>query len=113
MSLLTRGIGTALLLVGAGFLGGCSINVNADEYDHDGHGKPRTATDQCRREIDRSFGDRYKIAFDLPDLTTNANVQTVVQPFTLASRRDSFEPPQQRVLRCTIVDSALTMAVPG
>lgn len=113
MSRLVRGGCLALVLAGAGLLGACSINVNGDEYDRDGHYKPRTATDQCRREVDRSFGDRYKIAFDLPDLTTNANVQTVVQPFTIASRRDSFEAPQRRVLRCTVVDGALTMAVPG
>lgn len=104
---------TALALAGGGLLGACSINVNDGEVDHGNYRTPRTATDICRREVDRSFGDRYRIAFDLPELTTNGGTQSVFQPFTMASRKDSFEPPQRRALRCTIVDGALTQAVPG
>ena len=104
----------ALLAVAAGgLLGACSINVNDDDYDHGTYRMPRTATDICRREVDRSFGDRYRIAFDLPELTTSGNVQTVNQPFTMASRKDAFEGPQRRTLRCTVVEGALTQAVPN
>lgn len=102
-----------LATVSAGLLGGCSINVNDGEYDHGNYRTPRTATDICRREVDRSYGDRYRIAFDLPELTTNGGTQMVFQPFTMASRKDSFEAPQRRALRCTIVDGVLTQAVPG
>lgn len=107
------GLFIALALAGGGLLGGCSINVHDDGIEHGDYRAPRTATDICRREVDRSFSDRYRIAFDLPELITNGNVQTVQQPFTIASRKDAFETPQRRTLRCTVVDGALTQAVPN
>ncbi len=114
MARISRVSTLALLATAAvGLLGGCSVNVNDGEYDHGNYRVPRTATDICRREVERSFGDRYRIAFDLPELTTNGGTQSVFQPFTMASRKDSFEPPQRRALRCTIVDGVLTQAVPG
>lgn len=114
MSRLVRVSAFAFLALSAGgLLGACSINVNDGEYEHGKYHAPRTATDICRREVDRSFGDRYRIAFDLPDLSTNGNIQTVQQPFTMASRKDSFEAPQRRTLRCTITDGVLTQAVPN
>ncbi|MQP65118.1 hypothetical protein GE253_07125 [Niveispirillum sp. SYP-B3756] len=108
-------ISTVILLAAAStsFLAGCSINVNDGENEHGNFRNPRTATDICRREVDRSYGDRYRIAFDLPELTSNGGTQTVHQPFTMASRKDSFEAPQRRALRCTIVDGILTQAGPG
>ncbi|WP_298325221.1 hypothetical protein [Asticcacaulis sp.] len=102
-----------LALAAGGVLGACSVNVNDGDYERGLSPVPRTATDICRREVDRSFGDRYRIAFDLPELVTNGNVQTVQQPFTMASRRDAFEGPQRRSLRCTLVDGVLTQAVPN
>lgn len=114
MSRLSRACALVLLAGSVGgLLGACSINVNDDNYEHGAYRMPRTATDLCRREVDRSFGDRYRIAFDLPELTTSGNVQTVQQPFTMASRKDAFEGPQRRTLRCTVVDGVLTQAVPN
>ncbi len=114
MSRLVRASAFAFLALSAGgLLGTCSITVNEGEYDHGNYRAPRTATDICRREVDRSFGDRYRIAFDLAELSTSGNVQTVNQPFTMASRKDAFETPQRRTLRCTIVDGVLTQAVPN
>lgn len=108
-----KGLIVLLALAGGGLLGGCSINVNDDGIEHGDYRAPRTATDICRREVDRSYGDRYRIAFDLPELSTSGNVQTVQQPFTIASRKDAFEGPLRKVLRCTVVDGALTQAVPN
>jgi hypothetical protein len=107
---------TAHLLTGLGLvalLAACSINVRDDDIDHDGYHRPRTATDLCRREVDRTYGSRYRIAFDLPELTTSGNIQTVVQPFTMASRKDAFEGPTSRSLRCSVADGVLTQATPG
>lgn len=100
---------TALLpaLAGLLLLGGC-INIQGDG-DHDGGPyRPRTATDLCRREVEHSYESRYRIAYDLPELTTNGTTQTVRQPFTLAARKENFEGPERREIRCTVVDGALT-----
>lgn len=105
------GILTAGTLVG--LLSGCSIKVNDGDYDGENYRVPRTATDICRREVDRSYGDRYHIAFDLPELTTNGDVQTVHQPFIMANRKNSFEAPARSALRCTLVKGVLTQATPG
>lgn len=104
---------SVLAIAGVGLLGACSINVNDGELERGSYSTPRTATDVCRREVHRTYGDRYRISFDLPELSTNGTVQTVHQPFTIVSRKDSFEGPQRRVLRCTLTDGILTQAVPG
>jgi len=103
-----------LAVAAGGLLGACSINVQDRDYEHDdGYSRPRSATDLCRREVNRSFGDRYRIAFDLPELSTSGNTQTVIQPFNMVSRKDSFDGPQRRTLRCTVVDGVLTQSVPN
>lgn len=103
--------GLALVIAGTAF-SACSINVN-DDQDHGRYAYPRTATDQCRREVERSYGDRYRIAYDLPDLVTTGSVQTVTQAFTLVLRKDNFDAPQRRSLRCTVDGGVLTQVVPG
>jgi hypothetical protein len=102
----------ALAITGIGLLSACSINVNDDNADHGRYAYPRTATDQCRREVERTYGDRYRIAYDMPELTSNGSTQIVVQRFTLALRKDNFEPPQRRSLRCTVDGGVLTQVVP-
>jgi len=102
----------ALAITGIGLLSACSINVNDDEGNRDHYAYPRTATDQCRREVERTYGDRYRIAYDLPDLSSSSSTQIVVQRFTLALRKDNFEPPQRRSLRCTVDGGVLTQVVP-
>ncbi|MFV3075809.1 hypothetical protein [Niveispirillum fermenti] len=114
MSRTIRGSGLAMLAIAAmGLLGACSIKVNEGDAERGAYSTPRTATDVCRREVHRSYGDRYRISFDLPELSTSGTLQTVYQPFTIVSRKDSFEGPQRRALRCTLADGILTQAVPG
>ena len=107
--MLILGVG---MVAGAAALSACSINVNDDKEDGR-YAHPRTATDQCRREVERTYGDRYRIAYDLPDLVTSGPVQTVTQSFTLALRKDNFDSPQRRTLRCTVDGGVLTQVVPG
>jgi hypothetical protein len=102
-----------IMMTVVGLLSGCSINVNDAEFDHDNYPLPRTATDVCRREVERSYGNRYRIAFDLPELSTNGDTQTVQQPFTMASRKNDFEAPTRLTLHCTVVKGVLTRATPG
>ncbi|SNR97939.1 hypothetical protein SAMN05880556_101913 [Azospirillum sp. RU38E] len=102
----------AIVITGAGLLSACSINVNDDGVEPGRYAYPRTATDQCRREVERTYGDRYRVAYDLPELSSSGSTQIVVQRFTLALRKDNFEPPQRRSLRCTVDGGALTQVVP-
>lgn len=100
------------MVVGAGVLSACSINVN-DDKDDGRYARPRTATDHCRREVERTYGDRYRIAYELPDLVTNGTVQTVTQGFTLVLRRENFDAPERRSIRCTVDSGVLIQVVPG
>ncbi len=102
----------AVVITGAGLLSACSINVNDEAVEPGRYAYPRTATDQCRREVERTYGDRYRVAYDLPELSSSGSIQIVVQRFTLALRKDNFEPPQRRSLRCTVDGGALTQVVP-
>ena len=106
----------ATLLVGAPLLlGGCVAEINAgdDAYHGGAYSRIRTATDMCRREVERSYEDRYRIAYDLPDLTSQGTTQTVVQPFTLEARRNAPDAPGRRTVRCTVVDGTLTQVGEG
>ncbi|ACJ01285.1 hypothetical protein [Rhodospirillum centenum] len=90
------------------FLTGCAIEVNGetDEW-RDGAYRPRSATDICRREVYRSYDDDYRIAFELPEMRTEAAKQTVTQTFTLTPKRGR-DGQETRTIRCTVTDGALT-----
>lgn len=90
-----------LLALGALALSACSINVDGDTHGP-GYNLPRTATDLCRREVDRTYDSRYRIAYELPELSTDGPTQTVRQAFTLALRKENFEAPERRALRCVV-----------
>jgi hypothetical protein len=113
-------------------LGACSIKVQDAGGRHADHSL--FATEMCKREIERSLGGQSSIAYDLPDLSTKGDVQTVIQAFELTEKmfktvtieRDGQEknaaitviPPstakaQRRSLRCVFVDGKLTEATPG
>lgn len=79
-------IGAACLMALATGLSGCVASINANDHDDDGwrHSHPRTATDLCRREVERTYEDNYRIAFELPSLRSLAMVSPVPPPGTVA-----------------------------
>lgn len=98
-----------LSLVGVALLAGaCSIEVNGEtDLDHNNGYYVRTPTDLCRREVNRSFADDYRIDFDLPELSTQGTVQTVVQRFTMTPRQGRGA-TESRTIQCTVTDRTLT-----
>lgn len=108
-------------------LSGCVASINANDHDGDGpHGHYRTATDLCRREVERTYEDAYRISYELPTLRTippmsplpapggTAPVpdaigtqQVVQQPFTITPRRDGGL-SQHQTLTCTLNTGVVT-----
>lgn len=99
--------GLAMLL-----LGGCAIEVNDRDPGREAAYKPRTATDVCRREVERTYDDRFRIAYELPDLQTQGATQVVVQEFSLTPRKDYGTAIERRTVRCTVADGVLTAFTP-
>lgn len=98
----------AAAAVGLLALGACSISVqDGDGGYHSSDYRPKSATDLCRREVWRSYHEDYKIAYELPELTTAGTSQTVVQSFTLVPERGRAD-VERRTIRCTVTDGALT-----
>ncbi len=94
------------------FLGGCAIEVNDRDSGRDGYYKPRGATDLCRREVERTYDDRFRIAYELPELVTQGTSQLVTQEFSLTPRKDYGTGIERRAIRCTVTDGALTSVTP-
>lgn len=95
------------------FLGGCSIEVNDREVGRDGYYKPRSATDLCRREVERTYDDRFRIAYELPELVTQGTSQIVTQEFSLTPRKDYGTGIERRSIRCTVTDGTLNSVTPA
>ncbi|MDE1149527.1 MAG: hypothetical protein PW843_23480 [Azospirillaceae bacterium] len=94
--------------VGCVALSGCVASINSHDDDMHVSNMSRTATSICRREVDHVYDDYYRISFDMPVLSTEADGrQVVVQPFNLMPRKDIAGAAGHHVTRCVVRDGAL------